>query len=68
MKRPTAKHWMELGESYGRVRGRIERTEGNRNSTRRPTVSSNLDPWGLSETEPPTKQIAYMSWTLALDV
>jgi hypothetical protein len=36
--------------------GRIENPEGDRNSTGRPTKSTNLDPWGLSETEPSTKE------------
>ena len=42
--------------SYEKVGGRIKDPEGNRNSTGRPTESTNLDPWGLSETEPPTKE------------
>ena len=47
---------MDFRDSYGIVRGRIEVPEGNRNFTGRPTESINLDPWGLSETEPPTKE------------
>jgi hypothetical protein len=46
----------ELGESYGRVGGRISGPEGDRNSTGRPTMSTNLDPWEVPETEPPTKR------------
>jgi hypothetical protein len=30
--------------------------EVHRNSTGRPTESTNLDPWELSESEPPTKE------------
>ena len=36
--------------------GRIESRQGDRNSTGRPTELPNLDPWGLSETEPTTKE------------
>jgi hypothetical protein len=46
---------MKLGDSYGRIRGRIVGPEGDRNSTGRPTESTNLDHWG-SESEPPTKE------------
>jgi len=41
---PTAKQWMELGDCYERVGGRIEDPEGDRNST------GKLNFWGLSET------------------
>jgi hypothetical protein len=47
---------MEVRDSYGRVGGRIEGPEGDRNSTGRPTKSTHLDPWELSDTEPPTKE------------
>ena len=43
---------MELEESCGKVGGRIGRIGRNRESTRRPTESTILDPWGLQETEP----------------
>ena len=52
---PTAKQWMELGNSCGRIGGRIEGPKGNRNSTGRPTESTNLA-LGLLESEPPTKE------------
>jgi hypothetical protein len=45
MQTPTAKQWVELGSSYGRIEGRIVGPEGNKNSTGRPTESTNLDPW-----------------------
>jgi hypothetical protein len=48
MPTPTAKLLMELGDFYGRDEGRIEGPEGNKNSTGRPTESTNLDLWGLS--------------------
>ena len=37
---------MELGESYGRVGGRIEGPEQDRDSIGISTESSNLDSWG----------------------
>ena len=37
---------MELGDSYVRTGDRIVGPKGDRNSTRRPTESTNLDPWG----------------------
>jgi hypothetical protein len=49
-------HWTEVGDPYGRVRGRIEGAEGDGNPIGRPTVSTNLDPRELSETKPPTKE------------
>jgi hypothetical protein len=33
MQTPIAKQWMELGDSYGRIGGRIERSEEDRNLT-----------------------------------
>ena len=41
---PTAKHSMELGNSYGTIGGRIVDTEGDRNSTGRTTQSTKLYP------------------------
>jgi hypothetical protein len=46
---------MELEESCGRV-GRIEGLDKDREFTERPTKSTNLNPWGLPETEPLTKE------------
>jgi hypothetical protein len=37
-------------------RGRIERAEGVKDTTRRPTESTNLGPWRVTETEPPTQE------------
>ena len=54
MQRIRANHWVELGDSYGRVS--IEGLQGDRNSIERLTDSTNLDPWRLSETEPPIKE------------
>ena len=56
MQIPSAKHGMEVRDPYGRVRARIEGTEADDNTTGRPTVSSNLDPWKLTETESPTEE------------
>ena len=49
---------MELGEFYGRVGGRTEGPEEDRDSTERQPESANLDPWGLQETERSTKEQA----------
>ena len=38
------------------IKGRLIKIPHERNSTGRPTESTNMDPWGLSETEPPTKE------------
>jgi hypothetical protein len=46
---------MVLWDSSRRTGGRIAGPEVDRNSTRRSTESTKLDPWELSETEPPTK-------------
>jgi hypothetical protein len=51
----TANHWTEVGDPYGRVKGRIKETGGNGNPIGRQTVSTILDPWELSDTKPPTK-------------
>jgi hypothetical protein len=56
MKIPTDKHCKEVGDTYGKVRGRIDGPQGDGNPTGRPTVSTNLDPWELIETKPPTKE------------
>jgi hypothetical protein len=44
MQTSTVKQRIELGNSYGRVGGRILDSEGDKNSTERPTESTNLDP------------------------
>jgi hypothetical protein len=58
MQRPRVKHQAELGESCERVGDRTEGTGGVKNTTRRCTESTNLCPWQLTETEPPTKKHA----------
>jgi hypothetical protein len=52
----TANYWTEVGNPYGRVRGMIERTEGDGNPIGRPTVSINPDPWEPPKTKSPTKE------------
>ena len=47
---------MELGEFYRRVGRKIEGPEEDRDSTGRPTELTNLDPWGLPETESSAKK------------
>jgi hypothetical protein len=51
MQTPTAKHWTEVRDSYGKVGKRIEGPKGNRNSKGKPTESNNLNSWELSEPE-----------------
>jgi hypothetical protein len=60
MQSPTAKHQAELYESCGRVRDRTEGTEGFLRSRKK---STNLVPWGLTETEASTNQRAHRGWT-----
>ena len=42
----TAKQSVKLGDSYGKRGGRIVGPEEDRNSTGRPTESTNWDSWG----------------------
>jgi hypothetical protein len=52
----TDKLWTEIRDHYGRVRGKIDGPQRDRTYPRgRPTVSTNLDPWELPETEPQPK-------------
>jgi hypothetical protein len=44
----TTNHWIEVGDSYGRVRRRIEGSEGDSIPIGRPTVLTNLAP-GISQ-------------------
>jgi hypothetical protein len=43
----------EVRNTYGKIKGRIKGIEGYGNLTGRSTVSTNLDPRELSETESP---------------
>jgi hypothetical protein len=52
MQRSTEGRYGTLMEEFG---GKNEGSEGDRNPTGRPKVSTNLNLWELSETEPPTK-------------
>ena len=54
MQTPTGRAW----GAVGRVEDMIEGAGGDRDSTRRPTESTNLGPWRFTETEPPTKEYA----------
>ena len=58
----TASHWTEDWDPYGRIRERIEGTEGDGNPIGRPTVSTNLDSWELPETEHQPKSIQMLVW------
>jgi hypothetical protein len=59
MQRPTAKQWMELGNSYRKIGGRIEGPKRDKNSTGRPAESTNLDTWSSQRL---THQ-QYKDWT-----
>jgi hypothetical protein len=56
----TAIHWTEVGEPYGRVRGRIEGAEGDGNPIGRKTSSTNPEPSELPETKPPTRKHTWL--------
>jgi hypothetical protein len=56
MQRCAAKLLMELRESRGGVRERTEEAGGVKDTTRRPTESTTLSPWELTETEATTKE------------
>jgi hypothetical protein len=47
---------MEFKESCGKFGGTIKKSGADRDSTRRPTKSTNLDTWGLAEIEPSIKE------------
>jgi hypothetical protein len=47
---------MKFWKSYRRVGRKIKGPEKDRDSMGIPTESTNLDPWGLTETESPTKE------------
>ena len=54
-----ADHLTEVSDPYVRIRRRIEGTGGDGNCIGRPTVSTNLDPWELPGTKPPTKEYTW---------
>ena len=53
-----ANHWTEVRDPYG-TWGQIEGAEGDGDPIGRKTVSTNLDPWELPETKPPTKELTW---------
>ena len=59
MQKLTAK-WLECWQSHQRIRENFERLGGDRDSTRSPRDSTNLDIWGLPETESATKEDTYI--------
>ena len=60
MQRPKAKQGQALVEELGEELGkRIDGPKEDRDSIERPKESTNLDPWGVPETEPPTKEQAW---------
>ena len=54
---------MEVGDTYGRVVGRSQGQEVDRNLTERPTESTNLNSWELSESGPPTSEHTWARMT-----
>jgi hypothetical protein len=48
----TPSHWIEVGDSYGGIRGRIKEAKGEGDPIGRPAVSTNIDSRELLETEP----------------
>lgn len=56
MQRSTTKHHVELWKSCGRVGDRIEQAWGVKDTTERPTASTTLGIWGLTETQPSTRE------------
>ena len=52
----TAKQWTEVGDLYGRVGVKVERTEGDSNLIGRTRVSTNLDLSELPEIKLLTKE------------
>lgn len=57
----TINLWTEVGDLHGRVRERIEESDGDCNPTERPRVSTDLAP-GSFKTNPLTKR-TYMGWS-----
>jgi hypothetical protein len=57
---------MKLGESHRKVGRKLEGPEEDRDSTGRPTESTNLKPWWLPETESPTKKQAKLNLGLCI--
>jgi hypothetical protein len=56
----TVSHWTEPTVLKERVRGRIEGAERDDNPIERTTISTNLDPWELPGTKPPTKEYSWV--------
>lgn len=52
----TLNQWIKARDPSGWTRERLEEVEEEDNPIGRPTVSTNLDFWELSDTDPPTRQ------------
>jgi len=50
------KQWTEAADPCGWIRGKPEEAEEEGDPIGKPAVSTNQDPWYLSDTEPPTRQ------------
>jgi hypothetical protein len=63
----TSNKWTEAGNPCRWIRERLDEVEEEDDPIQRPAVSANLNPWDLSDTEPPTRQHrlpALRPWTL----
>jgi hypothetical protein len=58
MYRSIAKYQVEFRVSCGKMENRSEQVRGVKYTTRRPTGSTKLSSWALTETEPPSKDNA----------
>jgi hypothetical protein len=56
MQIPTPNQWIEVGVPCVWTRDSLEEAEENGSPIGRPAVSTNPDPWDLSDTELPTRQ------------
>jgi hypothetical protein len=62
----TVNHCIEVGDPYGRVRGKTEGVEGDCNTIGRKSIFTNPDPSELPETKPKTKRHTWAgSWPWA---
>jgi hypothetical protein len=57
----TPNQWTEVGDPCVWIREKLEGAEEG-DPIRKPAVSTNLDPWDLSDTEPPTRQHTLAIW------
>jgi hypothetical protein len=56
----TPNHWTEVMDPCDWIRDRLEEAKEEGNPIGRPAISTNMDPWDLSDTEPPNMK---HTWT-----